>query len=71
MPAQRVPVKILRAKLKEYINGDDPVIVINHGRMVAVLIPAGLSYYPSREIVKETCLRMRQSIEKEVWEEMR
>ena len=71
MPAQRIPVKILRAKLKEFIEGNEPVIVMNHGRMVAVLLPTGLSYYPSRDIVKETCIRMQRIIGKDIWEGMR
>ncbi len=71
MPAKKVHMKDLRASLKEHLESKDPVIVLNHGRQVCVILPTGLSYYPSPEQVNQALARMKDMLGAEMYHEMR
>ena len=71
MPAKKVHVKELRSSLKEHLESKDPVIVLNHGRQVAVILPTGLSYFPNPKQVEQALARMKDMLGAEMYHEMR
>lgn len=71
MPATKVNVRELRAHLSEHLAGEDAVIVMNHRRVVAVLLPTGLQYYPTHDEQKAALSRMKLMLEQDVREAIR
>lgn len=71
MPAIKLNVRELRAHLAEHINGQDPVIIKNYRRVVAVLLPTGLNRWASGEERKAALSRMRIMLEQDVREVIR
>jgi len=71
MPAKQVNVKEFRAGLKEFLDGGEPIILKNHRRVVAVLLPTSLSFWWSPEEMKQELARKRSMLENDVRAELK
>lgn len=71
MPAKKVHVRELRAHLAQNLEGQDAVIIKNHRKVVAVLLPTGLNPWPRPEEIKAALSRMRIMLDQDVREAIR
>jgi len=68
MPAKKLGVKELRANLADHLESEDAVLIRNHRRVVAVLLPTGIKCWWRDEEKKAALSRMKIMLEQDVRE---